>query len=317
MTEYDFEGRVAVVTGAGRGIGAAYARLLAARGASVVVNDLGGSMAGDGADISPAQQVVDEITAAGGTAVANGSDVATAEGGAEIVGAAVEAFGRVDAVLANAGIMRWLGLPEADAEYVQSHLDVHLLGSFNVVRAAWPYFLEQRYGRVVTTTSVGVFGLAENLAYASAKAGIIGLTRNLATSGAAHGIKANVISPNAWTRMAGNPATSEGAGGTGSPDAGGIAQAMDPALVAPMAGFLAHEKCPVTGEIFAAGAGRFSRIFLGATPGYLHTGGEPAIEDVAANLDLVIDEKGYTVPASLGDFTTSFLAHLAPRGEAG
>ncbi|MBP2368884.1 SDR family NAD(P)-dependent oxidoreductase [Pseudonocardia parietis] len=311
MAEYDFGGRVAVVTGAGRGIGRAYAQLLAARGAQVVVNDLGGTQEGDGSDAGPAQQVVDEIIAAGGRAVANGSDVSTPGGGAQIVDAALDAFGRIDSLVANAGIMRWMGLPEADAAYLQSHLDVHLLGSFNVIRAAWPHFTTQGYGRIVTTTSVGMFGVPENLAYASAKAGIIGLTRNAAIRGAEHGIRANVISPNAWTRMAGHPSTNR----DDVPPAGddsGPAAAMDPALVAPMVGLLAHERCPCTGEIFAAGAGRFSRIFIGATPGYLHTDGAPTIEDVAANLDTVVDEKGYTVPADLGDFVSAFMSHLRP-----
>ncbi|GLY38928.1 short-chain dehydrogenase [Amycolatopsis sp. NBRC 101858] len=314
MSEYDFGGHVVVVTGAGRGIGRAYALHLAGRGARVVVNDLGGAMDGSGTDTGPAQQVVDEIVAAGGEAVANTSDVSTPEGGQAIVDTARDTFGRIDAVVANAGIMRWLELPEADQAFVQSHLDVHLLGSFHVVRAAWPHFVAAGHGRIVTTTSVGMFGLAGNLAYAAAKSGIIGLTRNFATQGAAHGIKANVIAPNAWTRMAGHPDTSAGVGGTGGVDAAAaaMAQTLDPALVAPMVGLLAHENCPVTGEIFAAGAHRFSRLFLGATPGWLSTDAAPSIEDVAAHLDEIADEKGYLVPQSLGDFTGTFMAHLRP-----
>lgn len=314
MSEYDFGGHVVVVTGAGRGIGRGYAQHLASRGARVVVNDLGGAMEGGGADSTPAQQVVDEIVAAGGTAVANRSDVSTPEGGEEIVATALDAFGRIDAVVANAGIIRYAQLPEIDAANVQEHFDVHLLGTFNVVRAAWPHFTAQHHGRIVTTTSAGIFGLGPNLSYAVAKSGTIGLTRNFAIVGAEHGIKANVVAPNAWTRMAGQSATSSGPGGTGQPDTSAMEAVLDPALVAPMVGLLAHEKCPVTGEVFAAGARRFSRIFLGLTPGYLAEDGEPTIEDVAANLDAVVDEKGYSVPADLGGFTGSFLAHLRPGG---
>ncbi|MDN5917592.1 MAG: SDR family oxidoreductase, partial [Pseudonocardia sp.] len=152
--------------------------------------------------------MVDEIETKGGTAVANGSDVSTPEGGEEIVAAALDAFGQIDAIVANAGIIRYAELPEIDVTNVQDHFDVHLLGTFNVVRAAWPRFVEQGFGRIVTTTSAGIFGLGPNLSYAVAKSGTIGLTRNLAIVGAEHGIKANLIAPNAWTRMAGQSGTS-------------------------------------------------------------------------------------------------------------
>jgi NAD(P)-dependent dehydrogenase (short-subunit alcohol dehydrogenase family) len=153
MKEYDFEGRVAVVTGAGRGIGRAHALLLAERGASVVVNDLGGSMEGEGADAEPASAVAAEIVAAGGVAVADTSDVASETGAQALVDTAVERFGRVDVLVNNAGIMRWAGFPKADAENLESHLAVHLGGSFNTARAAWPRMVEQNYGRIVMTTS--------------------------------------------------------------------------------------------------------------------------------------------------------------------
>src|SRR4051794_31166255 len=151
MSELRFDGRVAVVTGAGRGIGRAYARLLADLGAAVVVNDLGGSTEGDGADAAVADQVAAEIARAGGAATGDGHDVSTTAGPEALVAAAVETYGRIDVLVNNAGIMRWAAMPEADLENVTAHLDVHVAGSFNTARAAWPHFQEQRYGRVVMT----------------------------------------------------------------------------------------------------------------------------------------------------------------------
>ncbi|GIF25534.1 NAD(P)-dependent dehydrogenase (short-subunit alcohol dehydrogenase family) [Actinoplanes tereljensis] len=301
MSELSFEGRVAVVTGAGRGIGRAYARLLAQRGAKVVVNDLGGSMEGDGTDTGPAQAVVDEIVAAGGTAVADTHDVSTTEGGEAIVGTALEHFGRIDAVVANAGIIRWAGLPEADLDNLERHLAVHLIGTFTVLRAAWPHFVEQGYGRAVLTTSSGIFGLDNNLGYAAAKAGVVGLARSAKVAGEPHGIKVNLIAPAAQTRMAGGEA--ENLQGDAGPSV------MPPDAVAPMAAYLAHESCPVSGEIYTAGAGRFARVFLGSTEGYLHDKGAPSIEDVAANWSTINDETGYYVPSDLLAWSGSFLRH--------
>ena len=168
MNRLSFEGRVAVVTGAGRGIGRAHARLLAERGASVVVNDLGGSIEGVGTDDAPAATVVREITAAGGRD-RRPSDVATTEGAEALVGAAVERFGRIDALINNAGIIRWAGMPDVDADNLARHLAVHVGGSFNTTRAAWPHMVEQGYGRIVMTTSAGMFGLPTNTSYATAK----------------------------------------------------------------------------------------------------------------------------------------------------
>ena len=297
MDVHRFEGRVAVVTGAGRGIGRAYALLLASRGAGVVVNDLGGSVQGAGADGAVAPAVAAEIEAAGGAALADEHDVASAEGAEALIAAALERFGRIDILINNAGIMRWGGLPDVDAESLQRHLAVHVLGSFNTTRAAWPTLVDQGYGRIVMTTSSGIFGLPKNLSYATAKGGVIGLTRSIATMSEAHGIKVNLIAPAAMTRMAGPDA-----------DENDTTSPMAPGQVAPLVAFLAHEACPVNGELFAAGAGRFARIFIASTPGYVATA--PTIEDVAEHWDEIVSEEGYVVPRDLPDWSTSFLAHL-------
>jgi NAD(P)-dependent dehydrogenase (short-subunit alcohol dehydrogenase family) len=296
--EFRFEGRVAVVTGAGRGIGRAYARLFAARGARVVVNDLGGSMQGEGADVEPATEVVAEIVDGGGSAIADSNDVASVGGAQALVDAAIEEFGRLDILVNNAGIIRWAGFPDADADNLDRHLAVHLGGSFNTTRAAWAHMVAQGYGRVVMTTSSGMFGLPNNLSYAAAKAGVIGLTRSLATAGAAHGIKLNLIAPAAMTRMAGGDAS-------GSDE-------MTPDLVAPMVAFLAHEACPVSGEIYAAGAGRFSRIFIAQTAGYVQVTPAATVEDIAENWALINDETGYSIPADLMSWSAAFTSHRRP-----
>ncbi len=298
MDELRFDGRVAVITGAGRGLGRAYALLLAARGASVVVNDLGGSIEGDGADAQPAQAVVDEITRAGGVAVADGSDIATDDGAQQLVATARDAHGRVDIVVSNAGIMRWARFPDVSTEDLERHLAVHTIGSFLVVRAAWPHLVEQGHGRIVLTTSTGMLGLPGNTAYGVAKGGVVGLARSLALAGRKHGITANCIAPAASTRMAGE----------GGPE-------LPPEQVAPMVGYLAHESCAVTGEILTAGGGRFARLFIGATPGYVHDGDAPTIEDVAAHWDAITDETGYDVPADLLSWSGSFLSHLTPKDQ--
>ncbi len=307
MNKLSFEGRVAVVTGAARGIGRAHANLLADRGASVVVNDLGGSVDGRGADGGPASSVAAAIVAKGGAAIADTSDVSTPEGARALVDAAVGQFGRVDILINNAGIIRWAGFPKADADNLAAHLAVHVGGSFNTARAAWPHMVEQRYGRIVMTTSAGVFGLPNNTSYATAKAGVIGLTRSLATAGAAHSIKINLVAPAAFTRMAGQSTDDAVDVDTGRDPA---ARKMAPELVSPMVAFLAHETCPVSGEIYAAGAGRFARIFIASTAGYVHTESEPTMEDVAEHWATINDEAGYYVPVDLMAWSDTFMAHL-------
>jgi NAD(P)-dependent dehydrogenase (short-subunit alcohol dehydrogenase family) len=278
--------------------------LLAERGARVVVNDLGGSMGGDGADAQPANDVAREIASAGGSAIADGNDVSTTEGAEALVAAAVDTFGRLDVVINNAGIMRWAGLPDLDRADLERHLDVHVAGSFNTARAAWPHMTGQDYGRIVMTTSAGLFGLANNTAYATAKGGVVGLTRSLAIAGASHGIKVNALAPAAWTRMAGDPAR-----------AGEMPVTMAPELVAPMAAFLAHEDCPVSGEVYTAGAGRFARVFIATTQGYVSASPTPTVEDVADHWASINDETAYVVPTDLNDWSAGFLAHVLGERE--
>jgi NAD(P)-dependent dehydrogenase (short-subunit alcohol dehydrogenase family) len=226
------------------------------------------------------------------------NDVATIAGAQALVQGAVERFGRVDALVNNAGIMRWARFPAVSEDDLERHLAVHVIGSFLTARAAWPHMVEQGYGRIVMTASAGMLGLPDNTSYATAKGGVVGLTRSLNTAGRRHGIKVNVIAPAAMTRMAAPQGESDD-------DMG-----MAPGLVAPMVAFLVHEDCPASGEIYAAGAGRFSRIFIATTPGYLHTGSQPTIEDVARHWTAINDESGYVVPADLMDWSSTFTAHL-------
>lgn len=278
-----------MVTGAGRGLGRAHALLLAERGARVVVNDV---------DAEPAAAVADEIVTGHGEAMADTNDVSSAEGADALVATAVDCYGGIDILINNAGIIRWAGMPDVDKDNLASHIAVHLNGSFNTARAAWPHMVDRRYGRIVMTTSSGLFGLPNNTSYAAAKGAVIGLARSLATAGANLGIKVNLIAPGAFTRMAGK--------GDAPPD-------MSTDLVAPMAAFLAHEECPVNGEIYAAGFGRFARMFIAQTPGYVQQTPKPTIEDVAAHWEAVNDESGYYVPTDLADWSENFMGHLPPK----
>jgi NAD(P)-dependent dehydrogenase (short-subunit alcohol dehydrogenase family) len=308
MSGLRLDGRVAAVTGAGRGIGRAYALYLGQLGARVVVNDLGGSTLGTGADNRPADDVVAQIRAAGGTAAANHSDISTAEGGQSVIGTALEEFGGIDILVNNAGNMVWGSLPEAGTDVIEAHWAVHVRGTYNAIHAAWPYFQERNYGRVVLTTSAGMLGLPDNIGYAIAKASMIGMAKSITASRGKANINVNCIAPNAMTRLAGR--TEQEAARLEA-----MAATMDPALVAPMVAYLAHESCTDSGEVYLAGAGRFARLFVGVTDGYLHSGpAAPTIDDVAANLAAIKDESGYYVPANLADWAGHYMSHLS-RGQ--
>jgi NAD(P)-dependent dehydrogenase (short-subunit alcohol dehydrogenase family) len=255
MADLRFDDRVAVVTGGGRGLGRAYALLLASRGAKVVVNDPGGSLTGDGVDSRAADEVVQDITASGGEAVACAESVATAAGGRAIIDAALGHYGRVDVLVHSAGNVRRASLKEMTYEDFDAVVDVHLRGAFHVVRPAFPLMCESRYGRIVLTSSIGgLYGNHRVANYAVAKAGVIGLSNVAALEGAADGVKCNVIVPAAVTRMAAGLDTS-------------AYPPMGAELVAPVVGWLAHESCSVTGEIFVALAGRVARAVVAETPG--------------------------------------------------
>jgi NAD(P)-dependent dehydrogenase (short-subunit alcohol dehydrogenase family) len=288
MADLGFDGKVAIVTGAGGGLGRSHALELARRGARIVVNDLGGTVDGSGGGSEgPAAQVVKEIEALGGEAVANRDSVATAEGGAAIVANAIEAFGRIDIVVNNAGILRDKAFHNMTPDLVDPVIDVHLKGAFNVTRAAWTHFREQNYGRVINTSSnSGLWGNFGQSNYGAAKMGLVGLTKVLAVEGAKYGIKANAIAPVAFTRMTADLMP-------------GLEDKLKPEYVTPVVVFLAHEDCPVTGDVYSAGGGVVARYFVGLTPGYVNPG--HTVEDIRDNFDQIRDETGYIVGASNND----------------
>jgi NAD(P)-dependent dehydrogenase (short-subunit alcohol dehydrogenase family) len=298
MADLGFDGKVAIITGAGGGLGRSHALELAKRGALIVVNDLGGTMDGTGADASAAQKVVDEITAAGGEAVANHDSVATPEGGKAIVDTAIEAFGRVDIVINNAGILRDKSFHNMTPDLVDPVLDVHLRGAFNVTQPAYVHMKEQGYGRIVSTASgAGIFGNFGQANYGAAKMGLVGFTRVRAVEGAKNNIKANVIAPVAKSRMTEDLM-------------GDLVERFAPEFVSPLVAWLVHEDVPVTGEIYSVGAGHIARVFLGVTPGYTNTGDLTA-EDVRDHFDTIRDEAGYFVPANLNEELMATLKALS------
>jgi NAD(P)-dependent dehydrogenase (short-subunit alcohol dehydrogenase family) len=292
MPDLRFDGRVAIITGAGGGLGRSHALELSRRGAKILVNDLGGSLDGSGASTSAAQRVVDEITALGGEAAANHDSVATVEGGQAIVAAAVAAFGRVDIVVNNAGILRDKAFHKMDDVMINAVIDVHLKGAFFVSQPAFRLMREQGYGRIISTTSAsGMFGNFGQANYGAAKAGLAGLTRVLALEGAGHGIKVNAIAPIASTRM-----TAE--------LLGELDALVSPESVSPLVAYLAHEDCTVNGHVYSVAGGRIARIVVAETHGVVLPSN--TAEEVQAHLSAIddLDPATWHQPSSLDDETT-------------
>jgi NAD(P)-dependent dehydrogenase (short-subunit alcohol dehydrogenase family) len=292
-----FDGQVAIITGAGGGLGRQHALLMASRGALIVVNDLGGAVDGTGSDKGAAEHVVDEIKAAGGEAVADTNSVATPEGGAAIVQTAIDAFGKVDIVINNAGILRDKSFHNLTPDLLEPILDVHVKGAFYVTQPAWVHMREQGYGRVVNTSSAaGLFGNFGQTNYGAAKMALVGFTRVLAVEGAKYNIKANAIAPLAKTRM-----TEDLLGGFGD--------LVLPESISPVVTYLASDGCEPTGRVFSVGGGRVAEVFIGETAGFARKQLTP--EDVRDNFATITDREEFTVPANIADETGVFATVLS------
>ena len=287
MAALGFDGKVAIITGAGGGLGRSHALELARRGALIVVNDLGGASDGTGSSETAAQKVVDEIKAAGGEAVANYDSVATPEGGASIVKTAVDTFGSVHIIINNAGILRDTSFKNMTPEQLNPVLDVHLRGAFYVTQPAWQLMRDQSYGRIINTSSgAGIFGNFGQTNYGAAKMGLVGFTRVLAVEGAKNNIKANAIAPVALTRMT-------------EDILGPLAEKLGPEFITPVVTYLAHEECEVSGEVYTVGGGHVGRVFIGVTPGF--TDPSLSAESVRDHLGEIRAEEGYEVPGNLNE----------------
>ena len=288
MADVSFENRVVIVTGAGNGLGKAYALELGKRGAKVVVNDLGGAVDGSGSGNSPADDVVNEIIENGGEAVANYDSVATKDGGESIVQTAVDSFGTVDAVINNAGILRDKSFANITEEEFSLIIEVHLKGTYFVTQPAFKIMKENNYGRIVNVASPsGLFGNFGQTNYGAAKMGIVGLTNVLAIEGAKYNIKVNVIAPTAYTRMTEALLPED------------VGKLFSAELVTPMVAYLASEACEPTHEIFGVAAGRFARIGIITHEGYVNT--QATAEDIASNIEEIRTITDGTYPLSNED----------------
>jgi len=269
--------KVVIVTGAGGGLGRSYARFLAANGALVVVNDLGGARDGSGAGTSMADTVVDEIRSAGGRAVANYSSVATAEGAAEIIATALDEFGAVHGIVSNAGILRDGAFHKMSDDNWDAVVQVHLYGGYHVIRAAWPHLREQQFGRIVVATSTsGLYGNFGQANYGAAKAGLVGLINTLAIEGAKYNITANAIAPLAATRMTADIAPQE------------VLDKLDPELVAPAVGYLVSEENHDTASVFVVGGGLVQRVAQFQNDGVTFTA-PPTLSEIAGRWGEISD----------------------------
>jgi NAD(P)-dependent dehydrogenase (short-subunit alcohol dehydrogenase family) len=278
--------RVIIVTGAGRGLGRAYAEYLAWQGARVVVNDIGGSVEGEGASADVALDVASTIVAAGGWAIADTHDIVTDADALATL--ALDEFGRIDGLVNNAGIVIMGGIDVMESEQIDRMIDVHVRGSLNTVRAVWPAMSKQAHGRIVNVSSASVFGVGSAVSYPTVKAAILGLTKTLAVDGAALGIKVNALMPMGYSRMADTQA------GLGE----FMKKVMPPERIAPFLGALLIEETPCSGEVFSVGGGRAGRVFLGTAPGL---SGFTTVDDVIAGFDKIMDTTGYATPSSMED----------------
>ena len=293
----DFAGQIAVVTGAGRGLGRLYAIELARRGASVVVNDIGSTMHGENANPDVADRVVEEIEGEDGVAVASHDSVASPEGGDAIVRTAIDRFGRLDAVVSNAGIFQTADFDELSHADWRRMLNVHLDGAFHLSQPAFRVMKSQGYGRFVfIASSAGVFGQAQAAHYAAAKAGLVGLTNVIAIEGAPHGILANTVLPFGYSRMVAETVGDRDQLG----DDSSFLHAIEPELVVPIVVFLASRSCEYTHHNYSAGAGRYARVFIGLGTGWLAEAiDNPTADDVAAHLAEVSATEPFIIPTSI------------------
>ena len=297
MQDHPLKDSVAVVTGAGGGLGRSYALALADAGASVLVNDTGGALDGGGGQNAPAQLVVDEIVARGGRAAASPHSVATPEGGEAIVARAIDEFGRVDIVVNNAGILRDRSIGKIDWEDFQSVHDVHLRGSAHVSQAAFRHMREQQHGRFIFIGSnAGTFGNFGQAAYGSAKGGIVSLSGVFAIEGERHGILSNVICPIARTRMTDSMLDDE--------------LDLEPEHVSPLIVYLASRDCGISHQVFSAGGGRFSRVFTGLTDGWFAGEQSATAGDIAAHMDEILTTERFSVPGSAAEEIAELVARI-------
>lgn len=303
MDELRFDGRVAVVTGAGGGLGRRYALDLGARGARVLVNDVGCAPTGDGSSTGPAEAVAEEIRSAGGMALADTTDVGAAGGGDAIVAACLDAWGRVDIVVNNAGIVRPGPVASVGRPAFEAVLATHLHGSIAVAAAAWPHMAAAGYGRIVNTSSSSVFGTDHVSTYVVAKSAVIGLTTSMACEGAEAGIKVNAVMPTALTRLT--------AGIPNDELRAVLDQHFPPETVSPLVLLLAHADAPCSGAIFAAGGGHFARVALAVAQG--HVTAAPSPEDVRDAFGAVWDMAGCCFPTSTDDATGHVMGRVLGR----
>ncbi|GGW13721.1 putative short-chain dehydrogenase/reductase [Streptomyces capoamus] len=307
--EVRFDGRVVVVTGGGRGLGREYALLLAARGAQVVVNDVGTGTDGHGTSPAPARAVVEEIRAAGGQAHADGHDVASADGARALTATALERWGRLDALVNNAGISILRPLAELTDDECRRVLDTHAGGTLNMLRAVWPHMAAAGYGRIVNTCSDALFGDTGLSAYAAGKGAVLGLTTSAAAEGAAYGIKVNAVVPVAATRMSLEAVRDD-------ERTTALLTDLFPARhVAPVVALLAHEGAPCTGRLLHAAGRRTARIFLGATEGVVWPE-DPTPETVRAGFPRICATETFRTPGSVSESMGFSLARLG-AGSAG